>query len=178
MDQLQKAIFIACAALLLRPATAQDPKALSPFPAGNFRYAGDWACEGTFRGGKTHKAVFAASAVLNGKWLELREEDTEPKTGYVAEYLIGYDSQAKRLVEFDANNFGAATYSSAEGWRENVLTMSSALLDDPKAAYVANRFVYSVTGSDSFTVDWQISKTSSLEWVTADHLGCKRRPAA
>jgi hypothetical protein len=32
----------------------------------------------------------------------------EPATGYVAKYLIGYDTEHKKLVEFDANNFGAA----------------------------------------------------------------------
>jgi hypothetical protein len=50
-----------------------------------------------------------------------------PATGYVAKYLIGYDPEQKRLVEFDANNFEAATYVGDTGWQNQVLTMTSAL---------------------------------------------------
>ncbi|MFY9746319.1 MAG: hypothetical protein WA891_13890 [Acidobacteriaceae bacterium] len=113
--------------------------------------------------------------ILDGKWIELSEQDVAPATGYTAKYLIGYDAQQKRLVEFDANNFGAATYSSEAGWRDGTLTMVSPVVQDPTAAYVANRFLYSITGPDTFTVDWQISKTAALDWIPSDHLACKRR---
>jgi hypothetical protein len=99
----------------------------------------------------------------------------QPATGYVAKYLIGYDAQRKQLVEFDANNFSAATYTSDQGWSNGVLTMTSPVSQDAGAAYVANRFVYSITGPDAFTVDWQISKTAVLNWVPGDHLACKRK---
>jgi len=93
----------------------------------------------------------------------------------MAKYLIGYDPQQKRLAEFDVNNFGAAIYSSAEGWQGHALAMTSPVSEEGKPAYAANRFLYSTTGSDTFTVDWQVSKTAALEWVTADHLVCKRQ---
>jgi hypothetical protein len=109
-----------------------------------------------------------------GKWLQRAEQDVQPATGYVATYLIGYDAQQKQLVEFDANNFSAATYSSPSGWAGNVLTMTSPVSSDPKAPYVANRFVYTISGADTFTVDWQISKTAALAWLPADHLVCNR----
>lgn len=113
--------------------------------------------------------------ILDGKWLELTEKDVEPATGYVAKYLIGYDPQQKQLVEFDANNFGAATYSSTRGWQDHTLIMTSPVSAEGKSAYVANRFLYTTSGLDAFTVDWQISKTAELEWETADHLFCKRQ---
>jgi hypothetical protein len=106
--------------------------------------------------------------------LELTEQDVEPATGYLAKYLIGYDPQQKRLIEFDANNFGAATYASADGWVNGVLTMTSAVSDDPKAPYAANRFLYSITPAGTFTMDWQVSKTSALKWTQGDHLACQR----
>jgi len=120
-----------CYALLLfvlfasRPSTAQTSPALLAVPAGNFHFNGTWDCTGSFRGGKTHRATFTGTTILGGKWLELTEQDIEPATGYLAKYLIGYDSQQKRLVEFDANNFGAAIYSSIDGWKNDVLTMTS-----------------------------------------------------
>jgi hypothetical protein len=154
-------------------AQAQQAVALSAVPA-SFQFAGNYACEGSFRGGKVHRSTYTGAVTLGGKWLQLTEQDVEPATGYLAEYLIGYDPQQKRLVEFDANNFGAATYASDAGWSDGVLTMTSPVAQDPNAPYAVNRFVYTVSGPDSFTVDWQISKTSMIQWVQADHLSCRR----
>jgi hypothetical protein len=156
-------------------AIAQEQKPLSAIPPDNFQITGTWDCEGTFRGSQAHKATFTGAVILADKWLELTEQDVQPATGYTAKYLIGYDRTQKNLVEFDANNFGAATYTSSEGWKNRVLTMTSAINQDPKASFAANRFLYSLTGQDTFTVDWQISRTADLNWVQADHLTCKRR---
>jgi hypothetical protein len=155
------------------PGHSQQAAPLPAVPA-NFQFAGTYACEGSFRNGKVHRSTYTGSVTLGGKWLQLTEQDVEPATGYLAEYLIGYDPQQQRLVEFDANNFGAATYTSDAGWSNGVLTMTSPITQDLKAPYAANRFVYSVSGTDSFTVDWQISKTSAAQWVQADHLSCRR----
>jgi hypothetical protein len=99
----------------------------------------------------------------------------QPATGYSAKYLIAYDTQRKRLVEFDANTFGAATYASEDGWQNHVLTMTSPISQEVGVSYAANRFLYSITGQDTFTVDWQISKTAVLNWTQSDHLACRRR---
>lgn len=167
-------LIVLCITGWMVQAAAQDSKTLSAVPPTGFNFTGNWDCEGTFRNNQVHKSIYIGEAILGGKWLELSEQDTQPATGYLAKYLIGYDPQQKRLVEFDANNFGAATYSSEEGWQNGVLTMTSPISQDSKAPYAANRFVYSVTGMDSFTVDWQISRTATLNWVAADHLACKR----
>lgn len=160
----------------LSSALAQETKPLAALPPEGFQFTGTWDCEGAFRNAQVHKAAFTGAVVVGGKWLELTEQDIQPATGYLAKYLIGYDAQQKRLVEFDANNFSAATYTSDEnGWQNHVLTMTSPVSSDPKAAYAANRFLYTVAGQDTFTVDWQISKTATLSWVQADHLACKRR---
>jgi len=156
-------------------AQSPAPEKLAVLPAGGFKFEGEWTCEGGFRGGKVHKAAFTGTSILNGTWLELTERDVEPATGYQAKYLIGYDSQQKQLVEFDANNFGAATYTSADGWQNGVLTMTSAVSQDAKQPYAANRFLYSIAGANGFTVDWQISRTATLDWIPADHLACKRK---
>jgi hypothetical protein len=154
---------------------AQNAGPLSAVPAGKFQFTGTWDCEGAFRNQQVHKSVFTGAIILDGKWIELTEQDVQPATGYLAKYLIGYDTQQKRLVEFDANNFGAATYSSQEGWREGTLAMVSPLSQAPGSSYVANRFLYSITGPDTFAVDWQISRTAALDWIPSDHLACKRR---
>jgi hypothetical protein len=154
-------------------ASAQQPAALSVVPP-SFQFAGAWSCQGSFGSGKVHRSSYTGSIALGGKWLRLTEQDIEPATGYVAEYLIGYDPQQKKLVEFDANNFGAATYASDAGWSNGVLTMTSPVSQDSNAPWAANQFVYTLSGSDTFTVDWKISKSSALQWVQADHLTCRR----
>lgn len=160
-------------------AAAQAPKPLPATP-GNFQFTGTWDCTGAFGNGRTHRSTFMGTNILANKWLELTEQDVEPATGYLAKYLIGYDAQAKQLVEFDANNFGAATYSSPTGWQNGTLTMTSPVSDDPQAPYAVNRFIYTVSAPDTFTIDWQTSKASPLNWRPSDHLVCKRHttPAA
>ncbi len=111
---------------------------------------------------------------MGGKWIELDEVDTVPATGYAGKYLIGFDPEHSRLVEFDANSFAAATYSSSDGWVGSVLTMTSPVSTDPKVHYAWNRFIYSIAGQDAFTVDWQTSQTAEPQWTAADHLTCKR----
>ena len=124
---LRVALWLIASSLLTVSGTwAQEKLALSPVPSGGFAFAGNWDCEGAFRNNSVHKSTFTGAVVLGGKWLELTEQDVEPATGYVAIYLIGYDAQQKRLVEFDANNFGAAVYASEEGWKTGVLTMTAA----------------------------------------------------
>lgn len=169
------AVCLGCSSALF--AQSQLPPPISAVPA-NFQFTGNYTCEGSFRGGKVHRSTYSGALTLGGKWLQLIEHDVEPATGYEAEYLIGYDSQQKKLVEFDANNFGAAVYTSDTGWANGVLTMTSAIDADPKAPYAANRFVFSLVGENSFTVDWQVSKTSKLQWVQSDHLACTRTPAS
>lgn len=171
MRTLHASLALVCSLCSGFPAFSQ---ARSPLPPDGFQFTGTWDCSGTFRGGKVHKARFTGAVILGGKWIELNEQDVEPETGYLAKYLIGYDPGQKHLLEFDANNFGAATYSSDQGWKNGTLTMVSAVSSDPKAPYAANRFIYSASGADSFTVDWEISKTQDLDWTQADHLVCKR----
>jgi hypothetical protein len=170
-----KRFAIFCGLALCAYVQAQNPSRLSALPEGNFQFTGNWDCGGSFRAGQIHKSTFTGAVILDGKWLELTEQDVQPATGYVAEYLIGYDAQHKQLVEFDANNFSAAAYASDQGWSKGVLTMTSPVSQDAGAPYVANRFQYSITGPDAFTVDWQISKTAALNWLPGDHLACTRR---
>jgi len=175
---MRSALFLLCSLAFTAVLPAQENKPLSALSAGDFRFTGTWDCEGAFRNGKVHRSIFTGAVILDGKWLELTEKDIEPATGYVAKYLIGYGPQQKHLVEFDANNFGAATYTSEDGWQKNVLTMTSSISQDAKAPYAADRFLYSVTGPDTFTVAWQISKAAALSWTEGDHLTCQRKANA
>jgi hypothetical protein len=177
MQVIGSALFLLCSLAFTATLPAQE-KPLVAIPADGFQFTGTWDCEGAFGNGKVHKSIFTGAVILDGKWLELTEKDVQPATGYLAKYLIGYDSQQKHLVEFDANNFGASTYVSEDGWQNSVLTLTSSISQDAKTPYVANRFLYSVTGQDTFTMAWQVSKTAALNWVQADHLACKRRAAS
>jgi hypothetical protein len=152
------------------------PRPLSPFPPA-FSFVGPWSCTGTMRGGKTHGAKFSGSLAVGGKWLLLSEVDLEPSTGYEATYLIGYDATTRGLVEFDANNSSAAVYRSSVGWHAGTLTMESQEPPLPGHSYFADRFVYSITGTD-FTVEWQVTRSHNSDWLTADHLLCKGAKAA
>ena len=148
MRIMGSALFLLCSFAFTSNLSAQENKSLSALPAEGFRFTGTWDCEGTIRNTQLHKATFTGATILGGKWLELTEQDVQPATGYLAKYLIGYDSQQKHLVEFDANNFGAWTYVSEDGWQNNVVNLSSAISLDPQAPYADYRFLYSISGRD------------------------------
>jgi hypothetical protein len=157
-------------------ASASENTPLGVMPPNGFTFNGTWDCAGKIASAKhVHKSTYTGGAILDGKWIELTEEDVEPTSGYLAKYLIGYDIEQKRLVEFDANNFGAAIYYSQEGWQNRVLTLTSPVSENEKIPYVANRFLYAITGPNEFIVDWQISKSAALKWIPSDHLVCERR---
>jgi hypothetical protein len=178
MPTSYKKLLLLCYLALCSNVIAQEKKHPAAIPPDGFQFSGLWNCEGAMGNGKIHKSAFQGSLILDGKWLELSEQDLEPATGYVAKYLIGYDSQQERLVEFDANNFGAAAYTSAEGWTNRVLTMTSPISDGANAPYSADRFLYSLTDANTFIVDWQISQDRGTSWKPGDHLVCKRRAGA
>jgi hypothetical protein len=92
-------LLVLCFVVWMAPVSAQDSTALSAIPPEGFQITGTWDCEGTFRNNQVHKSIFTGAVILGGKWLELTEQDTQPTTGYLAKYLIGYDSQQKHLVE-------------------------------------------------------------------------------
>ena len=168
-----KAFLIVAFSLICAYAFAQTTP-MTALPPAPFSFSGSWKCQGTFRGGKPHEAAFTGATVIGGKWLELTEADTLPVTGYIAKYLIGVDPEHKRLVEYDANTFIAAVYTSSEGWQGSALTMTSEPSTNPQAPYAVNRFTYTIVNQDAFSVDWQISQTVGSPWTTADHLACKR----
>jgi hypothetical protein len=138
---------------------------------------GHYDCTGAFGNKRIHRSTFEMHTPLASTWLELDERDIEPATNYQAKYLIGYDASTHHMIEFDANNFGAAVYTSESGWVKGQLIMTSPLSTDPKAPYIANRFVYTILSADSFSVDWQITRAQPNVWLPADHLLCKRSSA-
>jgi hypothetical protein len=144
--------------------------ALSPFPFGDANFSGSWHCSGQFGNGRAHVSNYAAKSTLDAKWLELTETDVDPATGYDAIYLIGYDPAKGSLVEYDANTFATAVYTSSDGWKDGQLVMTSPLRTSGKI--VQDRFVYQATRAGTFTVDWQTKATADADWKTSDHLAC------
>jgi hypothetical protein len=148
-------------------AGAQTAHPSSPAtPPDGFSFEGTWACDGHFGNGKLHRSTYEGSSTLGGSWLQLKEVDLEP-AGYQGLYLIGYDKTKGHVVEFDANNFASATYTS-DGWKDKSLTLSSASDPDPKA--LANRFVFRISDATHFSVDWEVNQQNV--WRASDHLDC------
>ncbi len=157
---------------------AQDNMRLSVSPPKGFTFQGNWQCTGSFQTGTTHRAIYQGEVILGGTWLQLTEEDIEPATKYMGRYLIGYDPQKKRIVEFDANTFGASVYSSDAGWHDRTLTLLSQVGADAGQPYALDRFVYRFDNPHSFTVTWETSKTEhDPVWTVSDRLSCSPVPA-
>jgi hypothetical protein len=145
--------------------------ALTPFPFGDAGFSGTWRCTGQFANGRAHVSNYAAKPVLDGKWLELTETDVDPASGYEAIYLIGFDPAQAALVEYDANTFASAVYTSADGWKDGQLVMTSPV-HASGSRIVQDRFVYQATRSGTFAIDWQVKTSADSDWKTSDHLQC------
>jgi D-alanyl-D-alanine carboxypeptidase len=98
-------MFMEKASDMMTGPSSQERGALSPLPEGGPDFTGAWICEGTFPNHQVHRSNFTGAVILGGQWSELTELDTEPATGALAKYLIGYDPQQKQLVELDASSF-------------------------------------------------------------------------
>jgi hypothetical protein len=155
-------------------AHAQVPKLSPATPPPDFKFDGSWSCLGTFQGGKLHRSHYEGKTILAGTWTELTEQDIEPATGFVAQYLIGYDPLKKIVVEFAASNFEAGISSSEEGWKGNELTLTSEVMHYPSVPYEQTRSVFHLIDAKTFSMDWQIAKNAAdPKWITGDHLTCK-----
>jgi len=138
-------------------------------PPGGFSFTGTWNCSGNFvRSGKPHRSTYEGRSAAGDAWIELVETDIEPK-GYVAHYLIGYDTRKKQIVEIDANTAGYAIYTSP-GWQDHSLTLTST--ETVSYSVPKNRFVFETKSADAFVVTWETNSGSA--WVASDRLNCQR----
>lgn len=167
-------LFLLCAV----PITPQEKPIAPPLQPNNFSFAGSWDCLGAMGANKPHHSTYEGRMILANTWIELTERDLQPATGYLARYLIGYDPHRKLFLEFDANNFGAALYTSAAGWSDGKLTMTSAHLAGTSSSPARDRFVFQVNGANTFDVDWQTSSSENAPWSLRDHLACTRTSSA
>jgi hypothetical protein len=157
-------------ALVLTLAQAHAQQALPPGPDG-FTFAGEWDCNGQFVNGRPHHSHYSAEAVLGGAWMQLAETDITPP-GYLSRYLFRFDAVQKVYIDEDINNFGYARYTSP-GWQDAKLIFTST-----EAHYAQplpeNRFVYTVTGPESFDISWESRRDKSSDFKSSDVIHCRQ----
>ncbi|MEO8725757.1 MAG: hypothetical protein ABI383_06495 [Acidobacteriaceae bacterium] len=147
-------------------AFAQQPQTAPP---ANFSFDGNWSCEGKFTStGKVHRNVFSGEQALNGSWIKLTETDLEPK-GYIANYMVRYDSEKQQMEEVDVNNSGYAIYTG-RGWEGNRLELTSTEAMSYKLA--KNRFVYVAVDPETFIFSWEILRDKG--WLNYDEVKCRK----
>jgi len=125
-------------------AVSQTPTRTPATPPVGFTFDESWSCRGTFQNNKQHLSHYEGKTILAGTWTELTEQDSEPAPGYVAKYLIGYDSLKKLVVDFGADNSGAQVSSSDTGWVGNGLALTSEVMHYPQVPYEQTRKVFRV----------------------------------
>ena len=168
---MRATILAVCSALVF--CAHYSIRAQDAFPAGpnHFSFIGNWDCKGQFINGKTHHSHYTVQTVLGGAWLQLSESDIEPH-GYLSEYLVRFDPAQKLYIEEDINNFGYARYTSP-GWQQDRLVFTG--IDAHYAQPLPeNRFVYTVTGPNTFDVSWESRRDSNSAFRSSDLIHCTR----
>jgi hypothetical protein len=165
---MRMGLLVAFAALLgsTTAISAEQP----PAPIRSLDYfIGDWTCSGMFpSNGKAIASTMRYASDLQGNALLKHHDDTAPGI-YRAIEAWGYDDQAKRFNATIMDNFGGARRFSSDGWKQDVLTWSSAADVTP-----VQRFVYTRLDQQRYRVDWDVSNNGT-DFVVGDTLTCKRQ---
>ncbi|HTD29424.1 MAG TPA: hypothetical protein VK660_08565 [Xanthomonadaceae bacterium] len=132
-------------------------------------FVGDWVCSGVFpASGKTIASTMRYASDLQGSALLKHHDDTAPSLYHAVE-AWGYDGQAKRFNATIMDNFGGARRFGSDGWKQDVLTWSSAADVTP-----VQRFVYTRLDRQHYRVDWDVAQNGT-DFAVGDTLTCNRQ---
>ena len=132
-------------------------------------FVGNWSCSGVFpSSGKTIASTTRYDKDLQDTALLKHHDDTAPGL-YRAVEAWGYDAQAMRFNATIMDNFGSARRFSSDGWKQDVLTWSSAADVTP-----AQRFVYTRLDGRHYRVDW-VESNNGTDFEVGDTLTCNRK---
>lgn len=132
-------------------------------------FAGPWTCNGVFRAsGKTIASTMRFESDLQGKVLLKYHDDTSPPALYHAIEVWTYDAKANAYNAAVVDNFGGVRDFTSPGWAGSNLVWTSG----PSVKRL-QQFAYTKVGSDTFTVDWRVSRDGK-HYVVGDTLTCKR----
>lgn len=134
-------------------------------------FSGHWSCDGKFE--TSQKAISADlwfEPALENKWM-LFHHDDRPPFSYHALSEWGWDEKASRYVSTVQDSAGGIRAFYSPGFSDSRLVWEGRTLETPTAP--AERFEFTKTGPDTFTVSYSFQKDA--QWKKVDTSNCKRK---
>ena len=133
-------------------------------------WLGNWHCEGKFiRSGKPISSTISFSSALEGRWIEMHQDDLPPNRFHAIEFW-GYDDKAAKFTAKLFDNFNqTARAFEAKPTSNGVLTWNR---DVTGGAISAEQFLFE-SADRKLKITYQVMKDGS--WAVGDVLTCARQ---
>lgn len=118
---------------------------------------GTWTCHSMLRG-KDRPDTFTGSMTMNGRWLVLH--DTAPPFDQYrsqpvhTDQYFGYDTQNKKWININVDDFGGYGYATSPGWQGNTMVWTDKSAPDGSVAVTTvnkmndSQYTLRFTGTD------------------------------
>lgn len=132
-------------------------------------WLGQWRCEGKFiKSGKPISSTLRLSSALQGRWIEMQQDDLPPNRFHALEYW-GYDEKAGKFTATVFDNFNATSrVFEAKPITNGMLTWNRDITGGPASA---EQFLFDNADS-KLKITYQVMKDGS--WAVGDVLTCSR----
>lgn len=133
---------------------------------------GEWHCDGKFiKSGAAISSTIQFSPALEGRWIEMRQDDLPPNRYHAIEFW-GYDDKQVKFTATVFDNFNPTPRQFEAGAISNgALTFSRAVPGD--SPVTAEQFIFENVNS-KLKVTYQMMRKGSDSWAVGDVLTCTR----
>jgi hypothetical protein len=132
-------------------------------------WLGEWQCDGKFvKSGKPISSTVRFSPSLQGKWIEMRQDDLPPNRFHAIEFW-GYDEGGSKFTATVFDNFNQRSrVFEAKPISNGVLTWNRDVSGGPISA---EQFIFE-NADGKLKISYQVMKDGS--WAVGDVLTCTR----
>jgi hypothetical protein len=132
-------------------------------------WLGEWHCDGKFiKSGKPISSTVRFSTSLQGRWIEMQQDDLPPNLFHAIEYW-GYDEKTGKFTATVFDNFNRTSrVFEAKPISNGVLTWNRDVTGGPISA---EQFIFE-NADGKLKITYQVMKDSA--WAVGDFLTCTR----
>lgn len=134
-------------------------------------WIGTWHCDGKFvKSGAAISSTMQFSPALEGRWIEMHQDDLPPNRFHAIEFW-GYDDKQSKFTATVFDNFNQ-TPRQFEGMISNgTLTFTRTILGDSPVS--AEQFIFE-SSNGKLKVTYQVMRKGNDSWAIGDVLTCAR----
>lgn len=132
---------------------------------------GEWHCDGKFiKSGAAISSTIQFSPSLEGRWIEMHQDDLPPNRFHAIEFW-GYDEKQSKFIANAFDNFNQTPREFDGAFNGGTLTLTRDIAGD--APVSREQFLFENVNS-KLKVTYQLMRKGSESWAIGDVLNCAR----